>query len=164
VVININKQRGYNEVEVADHVLARMKTLTAALPPGMQAQVVVDYTRFTRTAIAETLNELLMAGILTSIICYLFLGTWSSAMNVLVAIPTSIIGAFMALYFLHFTLNLFTLLALALAIGIVVDDAIMVLENIVRHFDMGKTARARSLSPPSPRPWPWWPSSSRSRS
>jgi hydrophobe/amphiphile efflux-1 (HAE1) family protein len=141
VVININKQRGYNEVEVADHVLARVKSLTAALPPGMKAQVVVDYTRFTRTAIAETLNELLMAGILTSVICYLFLGTWSSAMNVLVAIPTSIIGAFMALYFLHFTLNLFTLLALALAIGIVVDDAIMVLENIVRHFDMGKTRK-----------------------
>ena len=141
VVININKQRGYNEVEVADHVLAEVKSLTGALPPGMKAQVVVDYTRFTRQAINQTLHELLMAGILTSVICFLFLGTWSSAVNVLVAIPTSVIGAFIALYALHFTLNLFTLLALALAIGIVVDDAIMVLENIVRHFDMGKTRK-----------------------
>ena len=142
VVINIKKQRGFNEVEVADHVLAKMKSLSGSLPPGMKSQVVVDYTRFTRQAIAETLHELLMAGILTSVICFLFLGTWSSALNVLIAIPTSIIGAFTALYLFHFTLNLFTLLALALAIGIVVDDAIMVLENIVRHFDMGKTRKA----------------------
>jgi multidrug efflux pump subunit AcrB len=141
VVINIKKERGFNEVNVADNVLAEISSLTGALPPGMKAQVVVDYTRFTRQAIAQTLHELLMAGLLTSIICFLFLGSWSSAVNVLIAIPTSVIGAFMALYFLHFTLNLFTLLALALAIGIVVDDAIMVLENIVRHFDMGKSRR-----------------------
>jgi len=141
VVVNIKKQRGYNEVAVADNVLAKLKELQGALPPGMKAQVVVDYTQFTRTAVAETLHELIMAGILTSIICYLFLGTWSSAANVLVAIPTSVIGAFMALYMLNFTLNLFTLLALALAIGIVVDDAIMVLENIVRHYDMGKSRK-----------------------
>ncbi len=139
VVINIKKERGYNEITVADNVLAKLKDLEGALPPGMKAQVVVDYTQFTRTAVAETLHELLLAGVLTSIICYLFLGTWSSAANVLIAIPTSIIGAFMALRFLHFTLNLFTLLALALAIGIVVDDAIMVLENIVRHYDKGKS-------------------------
>ncbi len=141
VVINIKKQRGYNEVAVADNVLAKLDNLKGALPPGMQAQVVVNYTDFTRTAVAETLHELIMAGILTSIICYLFLGTWSSTANVLVAIPTSVIGAFMALYILNFTLNLFTLLALALAIGIVVDDAIMVLENIVRHYDMGKSRK-----------------------
>ena len=112
VVVNIKKQRGYNEVTVADNVLSKLDELKGALPPGMQAQVVVDYTQFTRTAVAETLHELIMAGILTSIICYLFLGTWSSALNVLVAIPTSVIGAFMALYILNFTLNLFTLLAL----------------------------------------------------
>ena len=141
VSINIKKQRGYNEVAVADNVLAKLNALKNALPPGMHAEVVVNYTNFTRTAVAETLHELIMAGILTSIICYLFLGTWSSAANVLVAIPTSVIGAFMALYILNFTLNLFTLLALALAIGIVVDDAIMVLENIVRHYDMGKSRR-----------------------
>jgi len=141
VVVNIKKQRGYNEVAVADNVLTKLNSIKGALPPGMDAQVVVDYTQFTRTAVAETLHELIMAGILTSIICYLFLGTWSSAANVLVAIPTSVIGAFMALYILNFTLNLFTLLALALAIGIVVDDAIMVLENIVRHYDMGKSRK-----------------------
>lgn len=141
VVLNIKKQRGFNEVTVADNVLVKLKKLEGALPPGMHAQVIVDYTRFTKKAVDQTLHELFMAGILTSLICYLFLGSWSSAVNVLVAIPTSVIGAFIALWYFHFTLNLFTLLALALAIGIVVDDAIMVLENIVRHFDMGKSRR-----------------------
>ena len=88
---------------------------------------------------------LLMSAILTSIVCYLFLGSWSSTINVLLAIPTSIVGAFIALYFFGFTLNTFTLLALSLAIGIVVDDAIMMLENIVRHHEMGKNRRIAAL-------------------
>jgi len=141
VGISIKKQRGHNEITVADNVLAKLNEMKSTLPPGMKAEVVVDFTQFTRTAVAETMHELIVAGILTSIICYLFLGTWSSAANVLIAIPTSVIGAFIALYALNFTLNLFTLLALALAIGIVVDDAIMVLENIVRHYDMGKSRK-----------------------
>src|SRR6187397_1162365 len=78
-----------------------------------------------------------MSAILTSVVCYFFLGSWSSTFNVLMAIPTSIIGAFTALYFMGFTLNTFTLLGLSLALGIVVDDAIMVLENIVRKREEG---------------------------
>ena len=78
------------------------------------------------------------------------------------AIPTSIVGAFSALYFFGFTLNTFTLLGLSLAIGIVVDDAIMMLENIVRHYEMGKNRRKAAIDGPmkSPsRPWPpRWPS------
>jgi len=74
----------------------------------------------------------------TSLVCWLFLGSWTATLNVLLAIPTSIIGTFIVLYFFGFTLNTFTLLGLSLAIGIVVDDAIMVLENIVRHQEMGE--------------------------
>jgi multidrug efflux pump subunit AcrB len=88
---------------------------------------------------------LLMSAILTSFVCYFFLGSWSSTFNVLLAIPTSIVGAFIALYFFGFTLNSFTLLGLSLAIGIVVDDAIMMLENIVRHHEMGKNRRQAAL-------------------
>src|SRR5690606_23638161 len=75
---------------------------------------------------------------LTSLLCWAFLGSWASTVNILMSIPTSIVGTFIVLYFSGFTLNTFTLLGLSLAIGIVVDDAIMVLENIIRHKEMGK--------------------------
>ena len=80
-----------------------------------------------------------LAVLLTSLVCYLFLGTISSAFNVILAIPVSLIGSFIVLYFLGFTINSFTLMGLSLSIGIVVDDAIMVLENITRHNEMGKS-------------------------
>lgn len=141
VTININKQRGSNEIEVSNDVKARLDDLKKDLPPDLHIAMVVDYTRFTKKAVEQTEHELIVAGLLTSFICFLFLGTWTSSINVLISIPTSVIGAFIALNALHFTLNLFTLLALALAIGIIVDDSIMVLENIVRHFEMGKNRR-----------------------
>ncbi len=137
-VIGISKQRGANEVEVGRLVRARMAELQKSLPKGMKLQVNADFTRPVEQAVKATEHELVIAAFLTALICFLFLGTWSSGFNIILAIPTSIIGTFSILYFSGFTLNTFTLLGLALAIGIVVDDAIMVLENIVRHFDMGK--------------------------
>src|ERR1044071_9397205 len=89
---------------------------------------------------------LTLSAILTSLVCFLILGSWTSTMNVLMAIPTSIIGTFTAFYFLHFTLNTFTLLGLSLAIGIVVDDAIMMLENIVRHRELGESKVEAALT------------------
>lgn len=138
IAFGIKKQRGTNEVEVARAVRAKITELNQTLPEGYRMQVNVDFTSFTEKSVKATEHELIVAAILTALICYLFLGSWSSAVNVILAIPTSIIGTFMVLYFLGFTLNIFTLLALALVIGIVVDDAIMILENIVRHFQMGK--------------------------
>jgi hydrophobe/amphiphile efflux-1 (HAE1) family protein len=138
VSIGISKQRGSNEVKVGQAVKARMQELQAVLPEGMVLQVNVDFTQFVEEAVKATEHELLLAGALTALICFLFLGSWSSGFNILLSIPTSVIGTFTVLYFSGFTLNTFTLLALALAIGIVVDDAIMVLENIVRHFRGGK--------------------------
>ena len=82
---------------------------------------------------------MIFASIVTIIVCFLFLGNLGAAINILFSIPTSIIGTFLVVYFAGFTLNLFTLLALTLAISIVVDDAIMLLENIVRHHRMGKS-------------------------
>jgi multidrug efflux pump subunit AcrB len=138
VSIGISKQRGSNEVKVGQAVKARMAELQAILPEGMKMQVNVDFTQFVEEAVKATEHELLLAGILTALICFLFLGTFSSGFNIVLSIPTSVIGTFTILYFSGFTLNTFTLLALALAIGIVVDDSIMVLENVVRHFQMGK--------------------------
>ena len=112
--------------------------LQASLPEGMKLQVNVDFTQFVEESVHATQEELLIAACLTALICFLFLGTFSSGFNIVLSIPTSVIGTFTILYFSGFTLNTFTLLALALAIGIVVDDSIMVLENVVRHFQQGK--------------------------
>jgi HAE1 family hydrophobic/amphiphilic exporter-1 len=136
--IGISKQSGANEVKVGRLVKERLETLQQSLPPGMKLQVNVDLTRTVEQSVKATEHELITSAILTALICFLFLGTWSSGFNIILAIPTSIIGTFSILFFSGFTLNTFTLLGLALAIGIVVDDAIMVLENIVRHFETGK--------------------------
>ncbi len=136
--IGVRKQIGANTVAVGDRVKEEIAALQKELPAGMKLEVVFDGTRFVREAIDETEFTLILSGILTAIVCWLFLGSFQSTLNVVLSIPTSVIGSFLILYFLDFTLNLFTLLGLSLAIGIVVDDNIMVLENIVRHFEMGK--------------------------
>jgi hydrophobe/amphiphile efflux-1 (HAE1) family protein len=138
LALGIRKQRGSNEVDVAKAVYKKVDELNKKLPDGYKLQINSDYTRATQQIVETTTHKLLMAAFATAVICFLFLGTWSSVLNVLLSIPTSILGTFIVLYFAGFTLNLFTLLALALAISIVVDDAIMMLENIMRHFKMGK--------------------------
>ena len=136
--VGIIKQHGTNAVAIGDAVKERLQKLKEILPEGMGMGIVTDTTVFIKDSIHELLFSLLMAVILTSIVCYLFLGTVSSAFNVLLAIPVSLIGAFIILHFLGFTINTFTLMGLSLSIGIVVDDAIMVLENITRHNELGK--------------------------
>ena len=136
--MGVKKQHGANTVEVARAVRAKVLEIQKDLPPGINVEVNSDMTVFVEEAIHEIQFNLVLSVILTSVVCWFFLGSWSSTINILFAIPTSIVGAFIVIYFLGFTLNTFTLLALSLAIGIVVDDAIMVLENIVRHGEKGK--------------------------
>ena len=137
VGLGIRKQRGANEVAVAHRVLQRMAEIQLRLPKGIQLGVNFDRTRFIEDSIHELTFTLFLSAILTSLVCWAFMGSWSATLNILMAIPTSIVGSFVCLYFLGFTLNTFTLLGLSLAIGIVVDDAIMVLENIVRYRERG---------------------------
>ncbi|MDO8729800.1 MAG: efflux RND transporter permease subunit, partial [Candidatus Omnitrophota bacterium] len=137
VGLGIKKQRGANEVEVAEKVLAKLEEVKKQLPKGIDLGVNFDRTRFIKDSIEELTFTLILSAILTSLVCWLFLGSWSATVNILMAIPTSIIGTFIVMHFLGFTLNTFTLLGLSLAIGIVVDDAIMVLENIVRVREQG---------------------------
>lgn len=139
VGLGIKKQRGTNAVEVARLVKKKVEELRKDLPEGLQLNVNFDSTRFVEENSRELLFMLFLSAILTSFVCWLFLGSFSSAINIIIAIPTSIIGSFLILYFLGFTLNTFTLMGLSLAIGIVVDDAIMVLENIVRHREAGES-------------------------
>ena len=128
--LGIRKQRGTNAVAVAKAVKAKAEEIQSQLPEGMKISVNFDSTQFIEKSVGELTHHLILAVILTSLVCWAFLGSWSATFNVLLSIPTSLLGAFIGLYFLGYTLNTFTLLGLTLAIGIVVDDAIMVLSLI----------------------------------
>ncbi len=145
VGLGIVKQHGANAVEVGARIHERVEKMKKTMLPGFSIAVELDSTKYIHESVRELTMTLIYSAILTSIVCFLFLGSLSSTINVLVAIPTSIVGAFTAMYFFGFTLNTFTLLGLSLAIGIVVDDAIMMLENIVRHYEMGKKRRDAAL-------------------
>ncbi|HWN83307.1 MAG TPA: efflux RND transporter permease subunit, partial [Candidatus Udaeobacter sp.] len=136
--LGIKKQRGANAVAVAKGVHKVMDEIRPTLPEGMSLGVNFDSTRFIEESVHEIQLELVLAVILTALVCWMFLGSFSSTLNVVLAIPMSLLGTIAVIYFLGFTFNTFTLLGLALAVGVVVDDAIMVLENIVRHGEMGK--------------------------
>jgi HAE1 family hydrophobic/amphiphilic exporter-1 len=137
VGLGIRKQRGANEVEVAHKVLDKLAQIKKTLPKELDIAVRFNRSKFSEDAINELIFMLILSAIVTSLVCWLFLGSWSATLNILLAIPTSVLGTFIVLYFFRFTLNTFTVLGLSLAIGIVVDDAIMVLENIVRYREKG---------------------------
>jgi multidrug efflux pump len=136
--IGIKKQRGANAVAVAKEVRRAIDEYRKTLPEDMTVAVTNDSTEFIRESVNEIQFELLLSVILTAFVCWLFLGSLSSTLNVILAIPMSLLGTVAIIYFLGFTFNTFTLLGLALAVGIVVDDAIMVMENIFRHREGGK--------------------------
>ena len=140
IAVTLKKQRGTNEVTIAEAVEKKLEELKPNFPKGYRSEVVVNFTKATRATVDLTKEKLVVAAFITILVCFCFLGSIQAALNILISLPTSIVGAFTVLYFAKFTLNLFTLLALTLAISIVVDDAIMLLENIVRHYRMGKGA------------------------
>jgi hydrophobe/amphiphile efflux-1 (HAE1) family protein len=143
--LGIRKQRGSNTMAVAEGVKKKMAQIQSELPKGMQLVVNFDTTKFIADSIHELAFNMGFSAILTAFVCWLFLGSFSATINVILAIPTSLLGAFVIMKYMNFTLNTFTLLGLSLSIGIVVDDAIMVLENIFRHKEMGKDKVHASL-------------------
>jgi hydrophobe/amphiphile efflux-1 (HAE1) family protein len=136
--LGVKKQRGANAVAVAQEVYKAVAELRANLPAGMDLGVNFDSTVYISDSVHEMQFEIMLSVILTALMCWFFLGSWSSTINVVLAIPMSLLGTVAVLYFLGMTLNTFTLLGLGLAVGLVVDDAIMVLENITRHRQMGE--------------------------
>jgi len=143
--IGIRKQRGSNTVEVANRVKERAEEITKILPEGVSLSVSFDSTPFIEESVHELILTLILASLFTGIVCWFFLGNLSSTINVLLAIPTSILGSFIILNAFGFTLNTLTLLALSLAVGVVVDDAIIVLENITRRRQLGEDRVTASL-------------------
>lgn len=145
VGFGVIKQRGSNAVAVGRAVKTRLRYLKDFVPKNMALESVIDSTKFIEESTQELLFTLGLSSLLTAFVCWVFLGSLSSAFNVVLAIPVSLIGTFIFLYFFGFTINTFTLLALSLSIGIVVDDAIMVLENIVRYSEQGMSRVKASL-------------------
>jgi hydrophobe/amphiphile efflux-1 (HAE1) family protein len=137
--LGVLKQRGTNAVAVATAVREKVAEIQKTLPEGMKVEILSDTTTFIEESVHEIELELGLALVLTALVCWLFLGSLSSTLNVVLAIPMSLLGTAAVLYFVGFTLNTFTLLGLSLAVGLVVDDAVMVMENIYRHAEMGKS-------------------------
>lgn len=136
--LSIKKQRGSNAVALAKSVRAALDAFQKTLPEGITVNIAFDSTKFIEESVKEIEFEILLSVLLTALVCWLFLGSFSSTLNVVLAIPMSLLGTVAIIYFLGFTFNTFTLLAMALAVGIVVDDAIMVMENIFRHRESGQ--------------------------
>ncbi|MDP2915126.1 MAG: efflux RND transporter permease subunit [Candidatus Aminicenantes bacterium] len=136
--LSIKKQRGSNAVALAKSVRAALDAFQKTLPEGITVNIAFDSTKFIEESVKEIEFEILLSVLLTAFVCWLFLGSFSSTLNVVLAIPMSLLGTVAIIYFLGFTFNTFTLLAMALAVGIVVDDAIMVMENIFRHRESGE--------------------------
>ncbi|MDE5091453.1 MAG: efflux RND transporter permease subunit, partial [Trichodesmium sp. St18_bin3_1_1] len=138
--IGISKLSGANIIEVATSVKTRMKELSKDFPDGMEYYVSVDYSTFVEVAIKEVWKSLLFAICLVVLVIYMFLQNWRATIIPTITIPISLIGAFGVMFFMGFSINTLTLFALTLSTGLVVDDAIVILENIVRYIQQkGKT-------------------------
>ncbi|MGE3270172.1 MAG: efflux RND transporter permease subunit [Chloroflexota bacterium] len=145
VGFTIVKQADANSIQVADNVKAAIATVQRALPRDVKMTITSDTSVFTRRSIDAVLFDLNLAVVLTGIVLLLFLHTWRNTFIVLLAIPTSLISTFLVMFFMGFSLNIITLLALALTIGILVDDSIVVIENISRHLEEGEEPRVAAL-------------------
>lgn len=136
--LDIYKQSGGNQVELVDTVKIVMAKVQKELPPGVTLSLVRDGSIMTRESLADVKTTLLIGGLLTVLIVFCFINSWRSTVITGVTLPISVVASFIVMNSLGMTLNVMTLMALSLAIGMLIDDAIVVRENIVRHLEMGK--------------------------
>ncbi|WP_134498830.1 efflux RND transporter permease subunit [Microvirga pakistanensis] len=141
VAIPILQAPGSNAIEIADKVRAEMADIKANMPDGVDFQIVYDTTQFVRASIDAVVHTLLEAVLLVVLVVILFLQTWRASIIPLAAVPVSIVGTFAVLHLLGFSINALSLFGLVLAIGIVVDDAIVVVENVERNIEKGLDPR-----------------------
>lgn len=135
VAIEVLRQSGANSVKVADNVRAMIGDLNSQMPPGVQLMVVHDISDFIKASVHSLIEHLILGSILASAVVWIFIRNWRAVLIAAVAIPASIISTFTLMKWMDFSLNNITLLALTLAVGIVIDDAIIVLENIFRFME-----------------------------
>ena len=136
--IDILKQSGSNTVALVDTIKKITEKLGKDLPEGVEVKLVRDGSQFIRDSVSEVEHTMVLGGILTVFIVFCFLSSWRSTIITGITLPISVISSFSVMYFMGMTLNIMTLMALSLAIGLLIDDAIVVRENIVRHLERGK--------------------------
>lgn len=137
LAVAVIPQPGANHISIVNDLTERMEQIKADLPPDIIVELGSDYTRFVRASISEVEETILIAFILVALIIFIFLRDWRSTLIPLTAIPISLIGTFFIMYLFGFSINVLTLLGIVLAIGLVVDDAIVVLENIYAKVEEG---------------------------
>jgi HAE1 family hydrophobic/amphiphilic exporter-1 len=137
VALVVRKQSGANTVQVAERVTSALAGVQALLPGGAKLEVVRDNSRFIRASVEGVQEDLILGGILAVIIVLVFLRSWRTTVVAALALPTSVIGTFAVMHALGYTFNILTMLALTLSIGLLIDDAIVVIENITRHAEHG---------------------------
>ena len=145
VILAVRKQPGANTVEVADHVKEVIRSLGSSMPPGVSFGKVADTAEMVRDSIAEVDRTLILTVVLVVLVIFAFLGTASSTLIASATIPVSILGSFIAMRLLGYSVDLFSMMGITLSVGFVVDDAIVMIENIVRHREMGKSKLQAAL-------------------
>jgi hydrophobic/amphiphilic exporter-1 (mainly G- bacteria), HAE1 family len=146
VGIDLRKARGANTVEVADRIKQKIQELEKRIPDGVNLSIVRDDSVWIRNSVEDVESTILIGALLTVLVVFMFLNSWRSTVITGLTLPVSVIAAFLAVHVFGYTLNTMTLMALSLAIGMLIDDAIVVRENIVRHVGGGedhKTAARR---------------------
>ena len=146
VALIIQKQSGANTVNVINHIKESLKTLKRRLPADIEVHTILDNSDHIYNMIKSLAGSAIVGGILVVIVCFLFLRRYRSSLIVTLAIPLSIVASFVGLYFMGYTFNVISLMSIAIAMGMVVDDAIVVLENVVRHIDGGEDPKTAAVT------------------
>ncbi|WP_022966828.1 MdtB/MuxB family multidrug efflux RND transporter permease subunit [Denitrificimonas caeni] len=145
VLLNIQRQPGANVIEVVENVEALLPSIIATLPASLEVSVLTDRTQTIRAAVSDVQFELMLAVVLVVLVTFLFLKRMTATLIPSIVVPLSLIGTFAVMYLFGFSLNNLTLMALTIATGFVVDDAIVMLENIARHIELGETPMNAAL-------------------
>ena len=145
VLLSVQKSQGENTIAVVDGLQKALREAQSLLPPGVRTEVNRDNSRSIRVSVANVQRTLIEGALLTVGIVFLFLNSWRSTVITGLTLPIALIGTFLFMYIFGFTINTITLMALSLCVGLLIDDAIVVRENIVRHLQMGKSAHQAAL-------------------
>ncbi|EPJ88154.1 MULTISPECIES: MdtB/MuxB family multidrug efflux RND transporter permease subunit [Pseudomonas] len=145
VLLNIQRQPGANVIEVVDRIKALLPSITDNLPAGLDVVVLTDRTQTIRASVTDVQHELLIAIVLVVLVTFLFLRRFSATIIPSIAVPLSLVGTFGVMYLAGFSVNNLTLMAMTIATGFVVDDAIVMLENISRHIEEGESPMQAAL-------------------
>ena len=145
VLLSVQKSQGENTIAVVDGLQQALKDAKPLFPPGVTVEVNRDNSRAIRVSVANVKRTLIEGAALTILIVFLFLNSWRSTVITGLTLPIALIGTFLFMYLFGFTINSITMMALSLCVGLLIDDAIVVRENIVRHVQMGKSARQAAL-------------------